>query len=214
MRIVRDVEHDIRGTGEQLEPAGEAGAGHSAGDRRPVAPRRAGSVATLRGCGQRFERGDGAGGDPPATKPEDPPAKPEAAPSKPEPAPPKKETAPPKATVNEAKSAEISAKSKPASGGEPAPAKAASSSSTKSVASASPAESFAVQIGAFASEKGAKEQAARAGKTGLKVYTERIKTSSGVRIRVRVGPFKTREQAEAARVKLRAAGIESAIIAP
>ena len=155
-----------------------------------------------------------AGGDPPATKPEDPPAKPEAAPSKPEPAPPKKETAPPKATVNEAKSAEISAKSKPASGGEPAPAKASSSSSTKSVASASPAESFAVQIGAFASEKGAKEQAARAGKTGLKVYTERIKTSSGVRIRVRVGPFKTREQAEAARVKLRAAGIESAIIAP
>ena len=156
---------------------------------------------------------------------EAPSAKPEAAPDKTDPE-------PAKAQASEAKAPEISSKTKPAGavnsatsevntkqGSEPAkaavaaakPVAAAPKASTDGV---SPERPFAVQIGAFASDKGAKEQLARARKTGLKAYTERIETSKGTRIRVRVGPFKTREEAEKARVRLKAAGIDSAIIAP
>ncbi len=70
------------------------------------------------------------------------------------------------------------------------------------------------QVGAFASEKGAAEQLERVRKVGLKGYTEKIKTPQGERIRVRVGPFATREAAEQARAKLRGIGIDPAQVAP
>lgn len=134
----------------------------------------------------------------------------EAAPAKPEAAPAKTDPEPAKPQASEAKAPEISSKSKPAVAAAK-PVAAAPKASTEGV---SPERPFAVQIGAFASDKGAQEQLARARKTGLKAYTERIETSKGTRVRVRVGPFKTREEAEKARVRLKAAGIDSAIIAP
>ena len=73
---------------------------------------------------------------------------------------------------------------------------------------------FIVQIGAFSSGKGAAEQAARARKAGFKAYTETVKTAQGERVRVRIGPFATREEADQARAKLRAAGVESVLVAP
>lgn len=152
----------------------------------------------------------------------------EAPSAKPEAAPAKVDTEP---EANAAKTAEIASKTKPAAassttseakarqGDEPAKAAVATAKPAAATPKAggegvSAERPFAVQIGAFASDKGAKEQLERARKTGLKVYTERIETSKGTRIRVRVGPFKTREEAEKARVRLKAAGIDSAIIAP
>jgi DedD protein len=41
-----------------------------------------------------------------------------------------------------------------------------------------------------------------------------VKTDRGDRVRVRVGPFPSREAAEQARASLKAAGIEAAVIAP
>ncbi len=73
---------------------------------------------------------------------------------------------------------------------------------------------FIVQVGAFASDKSAAEQIDRTSKAGFKAYRETIKTAQGERIRVRIGPFATRDEADKARVKLRAAGIESVLIAP
>ncbi len=75
-------------------------------------------------------------------------------------------------------------------------------------------EGYLVQIGAFSSAKGASEQAERAGKAGHKAFTERVMTAQGERIRVRVGPFATRDAAEQARAKLRSAGLESVLVAP
>ena len=75
------------------------------------------------------------------------------------------------------------------------------------------AGAFHLQVGAFASEKAANEQADRVRKVGGKAYTERIKTQQGERIRVRVGPFATREAAEQARNRLRAAGVEVSVVA-
>jgi DedD protein len=73
---------------------------------------------------------------------------------------------------------------------------------------------YLVQIGAFGSASGADEQVKRASALGLKAFTEKVSTNAGSRIRVRLGPFGSREQAEKARESLKAAGIESALIAP
>ena len=75
------------------------------------------------------------------------------------------------------------------------------------------AGAFHLQVGAFASEKAANEQAERVRKVGAKAYTELVKTQLGDRIRVRVGPFATREAAEQARDRLRAAGVEVSVVA-
>lgn len=79
--------------------------------------------------------------------------------------------------------------------------------------SASPG-GFVVQIGAFSSRKGATAQLDRARKLGFKPYSEPFKTREGEIIRVRVGPFLNRSQADEARAKLRRSGIETTLIAP
>jgi len=73
---------------------------------------------------------------------------------------------------------------------------------------------YVVQIGAFSSNKGARAQVNRARELGFKAYTERITTKKGDRIRVRVGPYLDRVQANQAREKLRDKGIDTALIAP
>ena len=82
-----------------------------------------------------------------------------------------------------------------------------------SLKSASPS-GYVVQIGAFSSKKSARAQVARGKKLGFKPYTERVETKKGPRIRVRVGPYLTRKQADTARSKLKRAGIDTALIAP
>lgn len=73
---------------------------------------------------------------------------------------------------------------------------------------------FHLQVGAYASDKTATEQVERLRKAGQKAYTEKVRTAQGERIRVRAGPFTTREAAEKARAKLKAAGIDAALVAP
>jgi DedD protein len=76
------------------------------------------------------------------------------------------------------------------------------------------ASKYLVQIGAFGSATGAQEQVKRAAAIGLKAFTEDVDTNSGKRIRVRVGPFSSKDAADQAREKLKGAGIDSALIAP
>lgn len=73
---------------------------------------------------------------------------------------------------------------------------------------------YLLQVGAFASQASANAAAERVTATGQRSFTEKIKTDRGERVRVRVGPFPSREAAEQAREKLKAAGIEAAVIAP
>lgn len=62
---------------------------------------------------------------------------------------------------------------------------------------------YVVQVGAFADAAKAREAHAKLAKTGLKTYTNVADTKDGKRIRVRAGPFTTREEANkaAARIK-------------
>ncbi|HMS81007.1 MAG TPA: SPOR domain-containing protein, partial [Burkholderiaceae bacterium] len=73
---------------------------------------------------------------------------------------------------------------------------------------------YLLQVGAFGGEAGATAAVERVQATGLRAFTEKVRTDRGERVRVRVGPFPSRETAEQARGKLKAAGIEAAGIAP
>jgi len=73
-------------------------------------------------------------------------------------------------------------------------------------------DGFAVQLAAFADDKGANALAGRLKRAGYAAYTEPLKTSKGTLWRVRVGPYGSREAAIAARDKLKAEG-QSGIVA-
>lgn len=73
---------------------------------------------------------------------------------------------------------------------------------------------YLLQVGAFGGEAGASAAVDRVQSVGLRAFTEKIRTDRGERVRVRVGPFPSRETAEQARGRLKAVGIEAAVIAP
>ena len=71
---------------------------------------------------------------------------------------------------------------------------------------------FVVQVGAFADAEAARETRKNVEKLGLKTYTQVAQTSGGSRIRVRVGPFTSRGEAEAALAKAKAAGMNAVLL--
>jgi len=73
---------------------------------------------------------------------------------------------------------------------------------------------YLLQVGAYANESGAATVVDRVKANGLPAFTEKIKTDRGDRVRVRVGPFSSRDAAEQARGQLQAAGVQSALISP
>ena len=83
----------------------------------------------------------------------------------------------------------------------------------EAVAPAPKAGKFAVQAAAPASEKAARELVERLKKGGFATYTEVVETKDGVRHRVRIGPYATREDAEKARARLKAQGINGNLVA-
>jgi DedD protein len=73
---------------------------------------------------------------------------------------------------------------------------------------------YLLQVGAYANESGAATVVERVQATGLRAFTEKVKTDRGDRVRVRVGPFASRDVAEQARGQLQAAGVQAALITP
>lgn len=71
---------------------------------------------------------------------------------------------------------------------------------------------FVVQVGAFADAEAARETRKNVEKLGLKTYTQVAQTPSGNRIRVRVGPFASRGEAESALGKAKAAGLSAVLL--
>ncbi|NLD55153.1 MAG: SPOR domain-containing protein, partial [Burkholderiaceae bacterium] len=86
---------------------------------------------------------------------------------------------------------------------------------SKATAGAAPAvqRKFLVQIGAYSNVQSARNMSDRAVQAGLRPYQETVKTAQGDWIRVRVGPFPTRQDAERAQQDLKRAGVTAAIIA-
>ncbi len=92
------------------------------------------------------------------------------------------------------------------------PTTAANSAAVAPSASSAAAERFVVQLGAFADPASAKDARQKAEKKGLKTYTQLLKKDEGRRIRVRIGPFDKRSDAEAALNKAHAAGLSGSVL--
>lgn len=130
---------------------------------------------------------------------------PKAAPKDKEPAPKDKEAAQKEREAKE-RAAAAEARKKPPEKSEPA--------AEAKPADAKPADArpYVVQVAALAdAEKAAEVQKAMSAK-GLKVYTEKVKTSSGEVTRVRVGPFPNRDAAEKERARMKALGFDGSVL--
>ena len=71
---------------------------------------------------------------------------------------------------------------------------------------------FVVQVGAFADQNKAREARLKVERAGLKTYTNVADTKDGKRIRVRVGPFGTRAEADKAAGKIKGLDLPAAIL--
>jgi DedD protein len=71
---------------------------------------------------------------------------------------------------------------------------------------------FVVQVGAYTDASTLREVRAKVEKLGLKTYTQSVETDAGIRTRVRVGPFTTRQEAESAGAKLKGAGLPGNVL--
>lgn len=83
-------------------------------------------------------------------------------------------------------------------------------------AAARPAESkgrFVIQVGAFEQAAAAREVRQRIEKLGLQSYQQEVSTSAGKRIRVRVGPYGSRDDADRVALQVRASGLTATVLA-
>jgi DedD protein len=103
------------------------------------------------------------------------------------------------------------------------PVKEPAKSPTKDVAVTKPANQAAakpasdpvryiVQVGAFANDSGVREARQKLERAGVKSYTQVVKTADGRRTRVRAGPFGSRDEADKAAGKAKAAGLTPSVM--
>jgi len=132
-------------------------------------------------------------------------AKSEPLPAKPQPAPAK-----PEATAK----AEPPPAAKPETASQPADdaRKVQALLDGKSARPAAAEGRFVVQVGAFADNSKARQARMRLERAGLKTYTQVTETANGRRIRVRVGPFATRADADKAARKIKGLELPAAIL--
>lgn len=110
-----------------------------------------------------------------------------------------------------AKPAAPAPKPAPAAKPDPKPAKAeAKPGRTESKAASD--NRYVVQVGSFADEGRARDVRSRLERAGLKNYTQAVETKDGRRIRVRVGPFASKAEAERAAEKCRKLDLPGAVL--
>ena len=100
---------------------------------------------------------------------------------------------------------------KPVARAEPAVAKPPAAVTPAASAASGPAR-FIVQAGAFIDAAAARDTRAKLEHLGLKTYTQAVDTPSGPRVRVRLGPFANRADADKALAKAKAAGLAAVVI--
>lgn len=162
---------------------------------------------------------------PPPAEPA-PPARPASAPaSKPAastPAPPKTATPAASARASATTSPAASAASTPAPQREAAASRASAATKPKAPASATAAADkplptvgtaagYYINVGLFAEEANARKTQARLLNEGLPAFRQELNNSKGRRIRVRVGPYATRAQADAAAEAIRAMALDAVV---
>lgn len=127
---------------------------------------------------------------------------------------------PPAASVASAASVPASTKAAalaaPAASAKPTPAAAkpaaSSAPASKSASTEAGTARYVVQVGAFAEAAAAREVRQKMEKLGLKTYTQVAETSAGKRIRVRLGPFATRAEADKVQSRAKEAGVAAVVL--
>ena len=71
---------------------------------------------------------------------------------------------------------------------------------------------FVVQVGAFLDDAKVRESRAKVEKLGMKTYTQPVDTPTGKRIRVRIGPYATKPEADKIAAKLKADGMTAVVL--
>lgn len=141
--------------------------------------------------GEQGGKGDAAKSD--ATKPARPPSDTKA---------PAKETPPP-ARAPESKTPEAKAPEAKAKQAEP---------KATEVAAKSKAGRIVLQAAALSTDAAAQDLSERLRKAGFAPFTEKVDTADGVRFRVRVGPYPTRDEAQRAQARLRTLGVSATLV--
>ncbi|WP_428424720.1 SPOR domain-containing protein [Methylibium sp.] len=71
---------------------------------------------------------------------------------------------------------------------------------------------FVVQVGAYGEADAARAARLRVEKLGFKAYTQVVETPSGKRIRVRIGPYSDRAEADKVASQIKQSGLNSAVL--
>ena len=103
------------------------------------------------------------------------------------------------------------AKPEPKAEAKPEP-KAAAKTEARQANTAAADGRYVVQIGAFSDVHKAREARLKVERAGLKTYTNVAETKDGKRIRVRVGPFVSRAEADKAAGKIKGLDLPAAIL--
>lgn len=150
-----------------------------------------------------------SGPAPEAAKPPTEPAKPVVAAQAPEKAPEKTfEKAPEKAVADKPADKPVAKVDE----GAKAKALLEGHTSDKTPATSAAAGRFVVQVGAFADVAKAREARMKLERAGLKTYTQVVQAKDGKRIRVRVGPFESKAQADKAVEKVKKLDLPAALL--
>jgi DedD protein len=81
----------------------------------------------------------------------------------------------------------------------------------KSPPAAKPASGYVVQVGVFGQRDNARAMVARLNLAGVGAYSDSVRVGQGEALRVRAGPYATREAAEQALSRMSAAGVPGVI---
>lgn len=115
--------------------------------------------------------------------------------------------------------AKVAAKPEPKPEAKPAPVPADDGSKARALLEGKPPAApvaaegrYIVQVGAFADPAKARETRLKVEKTGMKTYTHVAETKEGPRIRVRVGPFATKADADKAADRIKGLDLPAAIL--
>ena len=94
---------------------------------------------------------------------------------------------------------------------EPARAKPAAKAPAEDLATVGSAPGFYINVGLFAEESNARKAQSRLLNEGLPAFRQTLDGAKGTRVRVRVGPYASRSQAEAAAATVKTLGLEAVV---
>jgi len=92
------------------------------------------------------------------------------------------------------------------------PAKAAAKPAAEAVKSEKASSGFVLQVAALASPEKVDELQGKLKSAGIRSYTQKVATTTGEKIRIRVGPFESREEADKMHAKLAKLGLGGTLV--